>query len=422
LDTKTLDLYYGDKYQVTASPSSGRSSIQWASEDPSVATVSADGLIEAVNVGVTNVTATLESGKTTLPVTVTVPTVDNVIGHPGNRRAALELIISNDRIKTIKITRLDNNVSQETDMNYQSGNITVSYIGLAEGRYPFRVVCIDKYGNESVPFDIYIQVYGDVYQSTLIDREYKVMSKFGNGLTVSWNNQTGSYIEFFYNNEAGQAVSKIVPVTAYSAHVDDFGSGPISYNTLYLPESTAVDTFRIGPVNYTGTLTDYTTYVRSFPVVTLVKPGDFDLGGEGVGYHDASIAHNGSGGVNYRPDRGDTQSDPCDVEGTGGNVGSIDAGEWIAYTVTVVDEGDYEIDWYISVNATAGASCHIEIDGVSSEVYQMPNQGNWSAWRYHCEANSVAAPLYHLTAGKHRLVFFANTSGFNYNGMRITFK
>jgi len=52
----------------------------------------------------------------------------------------------------------------------------------------------------------------------------------------------------------------------------------------------------------------------------------------------------------------------------------------------------------------------------------MPNQGNWSAWRYHCEANSVAAPLYHLTAGKHRLVFFANTSGFNYNGMRITFK
>ncbi|MDR3245956.1 MAG: carbohydrate-binding protein [Prevotellaceae bacterium] len=422
LDARAVDLYYGDERQITASPSTERDEIRWTSEDPAVATVSASGLIKAVGVGETRVFAALASGTTTLPVTVTIPTVDKVTGRPGNRRAGLELAISNDRIKTVKVTRTDNDQSQETNVNYQSGTITVSYTGLAEGRYPFRVICIDRYDNESVPIDLYVSVYGDIYQSTLTRMEANVASKFGNGLTVSWKNQTGNWIEIFYNNEAGQPTAKIVSVTANSTHIADFGSGPVSYNTLYLPESTAVDTFRIGPVSYTGTITDYTTYIRSSPDVSLVNPSDFDLGGEGVGFHDSNTSHDpGSGGANYRPSRGDTQSAAMDTEGDGGNIGYTNAGEWLAYTVDVMNEGDYEIDWYISVNGD-NASCRIEVDGVSSDVYKLENNNNWSDWRYYCERNSINPPKFHLTVGKHKVMYYFSGGDHNYNGLRFTYK
>jgi hypothetical protein len=375
-----------------------------------------------VGVGETNVIASKGTGRTELPVTVTIPTVDRVIGRPGEGRAALELYISNDRIKTVKITRMDNGSFQETDVNFQSGTVTVSYTGLEEGRYQFQVVCFDVYGNESVPVELYVTVYGDLYRSTLRSREYDNVGKFGNGLGISWKNQTGNWIEFFYTDEAGQPASKIIPVTELSSHIPDFGSGPISYNTLFLPEITAVDTFRVGQASYTGTITDYTTYLTASPSVAYALPGDFDLGGDGVGFHDSNTNHDpGSGGSTYRPSRGDTQSAAVDIEGDGGNIGYTNGGEWLMYTVAVVDEGDYEIDWYISVNG-GGAACHIEVDGVSSDVYDMVNNNDWSDWRYYCERNGVEPPVFHLAPGKHTVKYYFNGGNHNYNGLRFTRK
>jgi hypothetical protein len=416
----SLKLYYGDKEQVTVSPGDGYS---WTSENTEVATVTADGLIEAVGVGTTDVIVSKDGLSEYIPVAVSIPTFDGVTGRPGNRRVALELVISNDRVKTVKITRLDNNESQTPEVNYQSGTITIYYEGLEEGNYPFRVVSIDRYNNESIPFELSVRAYGDAYQSTLGSRQINIVSKFGNGLTASWANQTGNWIEFFYTDEHGQSASTIIPSTAQSSHVVDFGSGPVSYNTLYLPEPTAVDTFRIGPVNYTGTINDYTTYVRSSPAITVVKSGDFDLGGEGVGFHDSNTNHDpGSGGANYRPSRGDTQSAAMDIEADGGNIGYGVTGEWVMYTVHVLDEGDYEIDWYISLNGSGNAA-HVEVDGVASDVYQMVNNGDWSDWRYYCDRNGVAPPKYHLTVGKHKVMYYwHNGNNHNYNGLRLVYK
>jgi hypothetical protein len=419
LDAQSLALYYGDERQMTASPSTKRDAIQWTSEDPAIATVSASGLVKATGVGETRIFASLGAVRTELPVTVSIPTVDKVTGRPGNRRVALELAISNDRVKTVKVVRTDNDAAQETDVNFQSGTITVYYTGLPEGRYQFRITCFDEYDNESVPTELYVQAYGDIYNGTLALREYDKVSKFGNGLTVSWKNQTGNWIEFFYTDEAGEPASRIVPVTAHSSHIPDFGAEPLSYNVLYLPEVTAVDTFRVGRVNYTGTIADYTTYVRASPAVTLVKPGDFDLGGEGIGFHDSDSNHDGGEGANYRKDRGDTQSDAMDIEGGGGNIGYTNSGEWVMYTVHVIDEGDYAIDWFISVNGS-GAACHIEVDGVSSDVYQLANNSNWSDWRYYCEREGLEPPVFHLTPGKHTVRYYWNGGNHNYNGLRFT--
>jgi hypothetical protein len=163
LDYQSLALYYGDEQQLAASPVSERDAVQWTSEDANVATVSSSGLITATGVGETRIVASLGTGTTSIPVTVTFPAANKVTGLPGNKRAAIELEITNDRVKTVKITRLDNNKSQEVEVNFKSGTFTAHYTELTEGKYSFRAVCIDKYGNESDPVDLNVQVYDAMF-------------------------------------------------------------------------------------------------------------------------------------------------------------------------------------------------------------------------------------------------------------------
>jgi hypothetical protein len=419
LDHQSLALYRGDEWQLSASPASERDAIQWTSEDTNVATVSSAGLITATGVGETRILASLGTGKTSLSVTVTVPTADRVTGITGNRRAGIELEITNDRVKTVKITRLDNEQSQETEVNFQSGTVTVYYTGLAEGKYSFRVVCIDRHGNESAPVDISVQVFGDVYQSTLKERSINVVTKFGNGYAISLETTSGLYSELFYKNSDGNDVVKKVAASDYAVYLYDYDGSGFNQITYFLPTSASVDTFTIANT-YTGTVNDRATVITS-SADAYVKPGDFDIGGDGVGFHDSSTGHEPGGGANYRSDLGDYLSVAMDIEGDGGNIGFTSAGEWVMYTVDVRDEGNYEIDWNVSVNDNV-AICHIEVDGNSSEAYSMVNNGHWSDWRYYCERNGVAPPVFHLTRGKHTVKYVFNSGGFNYNGLRFRYK
>jgi hypothetical protein len=420
LDIRSIDMYYGDEQQIVASPGAERDAVQWTSEDPNIATVSSTGLIKAVGVGETRIFASLGTGRTELPVKVTIPTADRVTGRPGNKRAALELVISNDRVKSVKITRTDNNQSQETEVNFKSGTVTVYYTGLAEGGYPFSVVCLDEYGNESVPVELYIQVYGEAYQSTLKIRPVNVVTKFGNGYAIGWGVTSGIYSALYYRNKQGIDVVKKIPVQDEATYLYDYDGSGLSQITYYLPESTAVDTFYTEKAPYTGSVNDRAIVLTSSGTV-YIRPGDFDLGGDGIGFHDSDATHQGDGGRDYRKNLGDYQSDAMDIEATAGNIGYTNAGEWLAYTVDVRDEGDYEIDWYISVNGS-GAAAIIEVDGVQSARYDMVNNSNWSDWRYYCERNGLAPPVFHLTRGSHVVKYLFTGGVHNYNGLKITFK
>jgi hypothetical protein len=421
LDAESVALYYGDERQITASPSVERDAVRWTSEDTNVATVSGSGLIKAVGAGETRIFVSLGTYETELPVTVTIPTVNRVTGRPGNKRAALELVITNDRVKTVRITRMDNSQSQETDIDFKSGAITVFYTGLDEGRYSFEVVCLDVYGNESVPVEVPIQVYGDNYQSTLTVRPVRMVTKFGNGYAVGVGVTSGMYSELFYKDKQGTDVVKRVPAQDEAVYLYDYGGSGFSHITYYLPESASVDTFRTAKVEYAGTVVDVSVTVSSSVEHVTINSGNFDLGGEGIGFHDSNTNHDPGGGANYRPNLGDYLSAAMDIEGDGGNIGYTDRGEWLMYTVNVQDEGNYAIDWYISVNGD-GAQCHVEVDDVASSVYPMGNNNDWSDWRYYCERNNVEPPVFHLTTGEHKIKFYFNSGNFNYNGLRITYK
>jgi hypothetical protein len=247
-----------------------------------------------------------------------------------------------------------------------------------------------------------------------------VVTKFGNGYAVGWGVTSGIYSELYYRNTQGVDIVKKIPVQDQATYLYDYDGSGLSQITYYLPESTAVDTFYTEKVSYTGSVNDRAVVITS-SAVAYAGPGDFDLGGDGIGFHDSDATHHGAGGANYRKNLGDYLSDAMDIEGSGGNIGTTNNGEWLMYTVDVRDEGNYEIDWYISVNGS-GAACHVEVDGAAYDVYPMKDNYNWSDWRYYCERENISPPVYHLTTGKHTVKYVWDGGSFNYNGLRFKYK
>jgi hypothetical protein len=249
-----------------------------------------------------------------------------------------------------------------------------------------------------------------------------IASKFGNGLTVLLKSPEGQLAEFFYTNMNWKPASKILPVVpGQSFHITDYEDGPLSYNTLIIQEN---DTIRVGPVTYTGAINDYTTYLYA-DTYAWPYAGDFDLGGDGVGFHDSDYNHDGGDGANYRRARGDTRSDAMDIEhGEGyGDIGYSNPGEWLMYTVYVVDAGTYTIDWNISVNGST-AACHIEVDGVTvgKARYDLDNDGSWNAWHNYCESKGVTPPTIYLTEGRHKVKYYYDGGVHNFNGLYFNYK
>jgi hypothetical protein len=247
-------------------------------------------------------------------------------------------------------------------------------------------------------------------------RPVNAVTKFGNGYAIALGALDVSYSDIFYRNVQGQDVSLRVSAGEPAAYLYDYDGSGFSQQCAYLFNPPNISLTEKIP--YTGTVGDVSVTVTSTSPAIL-RAGDFDLGGEGVGFHDANTSHDPGTGANYRSGLGDYLGAAMDIEGDDGeNIGYTVDGEWLMYTVEVLNEGDYEIDWYISV-ANDGAACHVEVDGVASAVYQMVSNGNWTDWRYYCEQNGVAPPVFHLTAGKHTIKYAFNSGGFNYNGMRV---
>jgi len=104
-----------------------------------------------------------------------------------------------------------------------------------------------------------------------------------------------------------------------------------------------------------------------------VDAANFDNGGEGVAYHDLTAGNSG----------GAFRSTDVDLEASsegGYDVGWIDAGEYLNYTVNVTAPGTYTA--HLRVAAIAGASLHIGFNGPSNvwKVVSVPNTGGWQAW------------------------------------------
>jgi beta-glucanase (GH16 family) len=106
-----------------------------------------------------------------------------------------------------------------------------------------------------------------------------------------------------------------------------------------------------------------------------IEAEDFDLGGEGVAYHDANANNNGGA---YRRSEGVDLERTTDT-GAGINVGWIVPGEWIEYTVDA-RAGTYDVELRVA-SATGGGTLHVEFDGIDrTGPVTFAGTGGWQNW------------------------------------------
>src|SRR6266705_2412970 len=104
------------------------------------------------------------------------------------------------------------------------------------------------------------------------------------------------------------------------------------------------------PTPYTGT---------PIAVPGSFEAENFDLGGEGVAYHDNTP---GNQGGNYRLTEDVDIIVSSDALGGGYVVNNFETGEWLAYTINVAASAQYDIGLRAS-SALSTSAFHIEIDG-----------------------------------------------------------
>ncbi|HKV11668.1 MAG TPA: carbohydrate-binding protein [Thermoanaerobaculia bacterium] len=138
-----------------------------------------------------------------------------------------------------------------------------------------------------------------------------------------------------------------------------------------------------------------------FTVPGMIKAADFDNGGEGIAYHEATP----SSGQVYRSTGMDLYED---------NVLWLEPGEWLEYTIDVVTPGTYSVIAQVSAAGVAGGPFHIELDGVNVTgpltIPAMPTWGDWS---------SITKEGVSFPAGRHVLRMVADSGFSGFYSLRI---
>jgi hypothetical protein len=404
---------------ATVAPNNADQGITWTSENPNIVAIDNKGLIDGISassitgisLGSTTVTATSVSDpgkKATIQVTV-ITRIDSVTVDIDR----VTFVTGATETATVNAAVMPANAIQAVTWTSSNPSVaTVSNGVIRAVGTGFATITVASTNDPDKKATVEVETV------SLVNKVIHIASKFGNGLTVSWVNLGGDMVEFFYTNEAGQRTSSIVPVTTQSSYILDFDSAPLSYRTLYL--SRTGDTLQAPMIDFKGSIYDFTYHIRSSPAENIIEAYDFDIGGEGIGFHDADRNNTTT---DYRRVRGDTRSDAIHMQEPNAykNIGYTHANAWWNYTVVVVDAGYYEIDFSVTVNGN-NVKCRVEVDGEASEDYSLPNNSSWISYRYHFYYNRIDPPKYYLTAGKHVIRLFSLTSGWNFNAVSLTYK
>jgi len=138
-----------------------------------------------------------------------------------------------------------------------------------------------------------------------------------------------------------------------------------------------------------------------------IETEDYDLGGEGIAYHDNDTENKGD---TYRTDGVDITGD--DTEGY--KLGWTIAGEWLEYTVNVQKAGIYE--WSANVSASGdGAAFHLLLDDQEiTEKVEVPNTGDWNTY------SIIKGNTTELTEGEHILKLAIDGNYFNIDWIQFS--
>jgi hypothetical protein len=410
MGVKSLEMYCGDEHQLEISPVSERDRIVYTSENTSVATVSDGGKVRATGEGLTTIVATLDGKQTQLQVTVRIPTVDNIMvaGADGSFRIIVRTL--SDKIKTARVFYNDGRDSTDIDIDNKVGvfNRLISYSG--ENGYLFRIVSFDRLGNRSTAIEttaIFLQ-----------NRETRKVVSSGDKLIVMWQSNTlyADHCRLSYTSSEGVPKTIDVPAGEMSTVIDDYSEG-LRYVTLFSLYDELQEKFFKEEIAPEFDI----PYLDEWPFLSRdgnEGNGDnrlyainFDLGGEGIGFHDTDSENAAGYECHPRYNNGDLESEAadagCDM------IEDIRDGEWWAYTFEVKEEGYYEADVFILLltgdyDGSLKFSMSVDDDTRDIEMpWIYPQEPFYALGESDDYYHKYLRPRFYLTEGIHQFKFTA---------------
>lgn len=141
---------------------------------------------------------------------------------------------------------------------------------------------------------------------------------------------------------------------------------------------------------------------------TRVQAEDYDNGGEGVAFHDATSGNSGNA---YRAD--DVDIENCSDTGGGFDIGYIAAGEWLEYSINVISAGSYSLKFRAA--GASGGTIRAWFDAVNKTgTMTISNTGGWQTWT---DVTKSAIPL---SAGQQIMKIEMLSGGYNLNWIELT--
>ena len=142
----------------------------------------------------------------------------------------------------------------------------------------------------------------------------------------------------------------------------------------------------------------------------VIEAENYDLGGEGLAYHDNEPANLGG---QYRLSDG-VDIETCTDTGGGYDVGWTNNGEWMKYTVNVASSGTYNLNVRATCNSGV-CTMQMNVDGTNvTGTMTLAVTGGWQTW-----ADNTKTGI-SLTAGQHVIQIQELSGGFNLNKFTVT--
>jgi uncharacterized repeat protein (TIGR02543 family) len=137
---------------------------------------------------------------------------------------------------------------------------------------------------------------------------------------------------------------------------------------------------------------------------------DYRNEGEGWAYHD--LTRGNTGNVFRLYDNVDIEA-TTDIGG-GYDVGWIEAGEWLAYTVNIHSSGLYTFTARVASSVSGTKTMNVTIDGVIAATFSFTDASGSQSWR------NIVIPNLTMSAGNHELRMVMVTGGFSLNYLDVT--
>lgn len=192
-------------------------------------------------------------------------------------------------------------------------------------------------------------------------------------LTLSWTNRTVSASSITVERKSpGGGFEQIAQVSGGAVQFSDSTvSGGQRYLYRVIANSTTEPAKFSYPIEVRVAPTRRSSFHGApFPIPGTIEAEDYDIGGEGLTYHDTD-ANNIPGA--YRPNEG-VDIEPRDEGGF--QVAYIESGEWLEYTVDVAEDAEYRITAFVA-SLNGGGRFRYEFGTRFTRAVTVPSTNSW---------------------------------------------